>query len=64
MLYGQLGYQGVVVSDAMEATSMAASMRQQGYTDPAQAVGEANVRTILAGEDWIECPVDTVLAQG
>jgi beta-N-acetylhexosaminidase len=64
VLRGQLGYQGVVVSDAMEAKSVTEFMQQQGYTDPAQAIGEASVRAILAGEDLIECPVNPVLAQG
>jgi beta-N-acetylhexosaminidase len=64
LLREQLGYQGVVVSDAMEAASVTEFMQQRGYTDPAQAVGEASVRAILAGEDLIECPVDPTLAQG
>ena len=64
MLRGQLGYQGVVVSDAMEANAITLFMQQQGYTDPAKGVGEASVRAILAGEDLIECPVDPVQAQG
>ncbi len=64
VLRGQLGYQGVVVSDAMEAKSVTEFMQQQGYNDPAQAIGEASVRAILAGEDLIECPGDPALAQG
>lgn len=64
VLRGQLGYQGVVVSDAMEADSIQQFMRQQGYTDPAKAVGEASVLAILAGEDIIECPLDPTLEQG
>jgi beta-N-acetylhexosaminidase len=64
VLRGQLGYQGVVVSDEMEANAITLFMQQQGYSDPAQAVGEASVRAILAGEDLIECPVDPVLEQG
>jgi beta-N-acetylhexosaminidase len=64
VLRGQLGYQGVVVSDAMEAKSVTEFMQQQGYSNPAQAIGEASVRAILAGEDLIECPVDPALAQG
>ena len=64
VLRGQLGYQGVVVSDAMEANSIQQFMEQQGYTDPAKAVGEASVLAILAGEDIIECPVDPALEQG
>jgi beta-N-acetylhexosaminidase len=64
VLRGQLGYQGVIVTDAMEANSVTAFMQQQGFTNRAQAIGEASVRAILAGEDLIECPVDPVLAQG
>ena len=64
VLRGQLGYQGVVVSDAMEANSIQQFMQQQGYTDPARAVGEASVLAILAGEDIIECPVAQALEQG
>lgn len=57
VLRGQLGYSGVVVSDAMEAGAIGQYMRQQGYSDAAQGVGEASVRAILAGEDIIECPL-------
>ncbi|HLV98014.1 MAG TPA: glycoside hydrolase family 3 N-terminal domain-containing protein [Ktedonobacterales bacterium] len=64
VLRGQLGYQGVVVSDAMEATAITQFMQQRGYTNPAQGVGEASVLAILAGEDLIECPVDPTLEQG
>jgi beta-N-acetylhexosaminidase len=64
VLRGQLGYQGVVVSDAMEANSIQQFMQQQGYTDPAKAVGEASVLAILAGEDIIECPLAPTLEQG
>ncbi len=64
VLRGQLGYQGVVVTDAMEAASITQFMQQRGYTDPAQAVGEASVLAILAGEDLIECPVAPDLEQG
>jgi len=64
MLREQLGYQGVITSDEMEAGSIAQFMRQQGYSDPAQAVGEASVRAILAGVDLIECPVAPDLEEG
>lgn len=64
VLRGQLGFQGVVTSDEMEAGSIAQFMRQQGYSDPAQAVGEASVRAILAGVDLIECPVAPDLEEG
>ncbi len=64
VLRGQLGYQGVVVTDAMEATAITQFMQQQGYTNPAQGVGEASVLAILAGDDLIECPVDPTLEQG
>ena len=33
-------------------------MQQQGYTDPAQAIAEASVRAILAGNDIVECPIE------
>ena len=58
VLRGQLGYQGVVVSDAMEAGAIGEYMKSLGYSDPAMAVGEATVLAIVAGEDIIECPND------
>jgi beta-N-acetylhexosaminidase len=58
VLRGELGYQGVVVSDAMEAGAIGDYMKSLGYTGPAQAIGEATVLAILAGEDIIECPND------
>lgn len=58
VLRGQLGYQGVVVTDAMDAQGLIEYMRQQGYTDPAQGIAEASVRAFLAGEDLIECPIE------
>ena len=57
VLRGQLGYDGVVVTDEMEATSITQYMQTQGYSNAAQGVGEASVRAILAGDDLIECPV-------
>src|ERR1051326_5306273 len=64
VLRGQLGYQGVVVTDAMEADGITQFMEQRGYTDRAKAVGEASVLAILAGEDLIECPLDPTIEQG
>jgi beta-N-acetylhexosaminidase len=64
VLRGQLGYQGVVVSDAMEAIAITQYMQQRGFSNPAQGVGEASVLAILAGEDLIECPLDPTLEQG
>ncbi|MFI5274373.1 MAG: glycoside hydrolase family 3 protein [Ktedonobacterales bacterium] len=58
VLRGQLGYQGVVVTDAMDAQGLIEYMRQQGYSDPAQGIAEASVRAFLAGEDLIECPIE------
>ena len=58
MLRGQLGYQGVVVTDAMDALGLIAFMRQQGYSDPAQGIAEACVRALLAGNDLIEAPIE------
>ena len=56
VLRGQLGYQGVVITDSMDAQGLLQFMQQQGYTNPAQAVAEASVRAILAGNDIVECP--------
>ena len=64
VLRGQLGYQGVVVSDAMAAGAIGGYMAGRGYQDPVQAVGEASVLAILAGEDIIECPNDPAQIAG
>ncbi len=58
VLRGQLGYQGVVVTDAMDAQGLIQFMRQQGYSDPAQGIAEACVRAFLAGDDLIEAPIE------
>ncbi|HKV84909.1 MAG TPA: glycoside hydrolase family 3 N-terminal domain-containing protein [Ktedonobacterales bacterium] len=58
VLRGQLGYQGVVVTDAMDAQGLIQFMRQQGYADPAQGIAEACVRAFLAGDDLIEAPIE------
>lgn len=58
VLRGQLGYQGVVVTDAMDALGLIQYMRQQGYADPAQGIAEACVRAFLAGDDLIEAPIE------
>jgi beta-N-acetylhexosaminidase len=58
VLRGQLGYQGVVITDAMDGAGLLQFMRQQGYSDPAQAIAEASVRAILAGNDIVECPIE------
>lgn len=58
VLRGQLGYNGVVVTDAMDAQGLIQYMRQQGYSDPAQGVAEACVRAFLAGDDLIEAPIE------
>ncbi len=58
VLRGQLGYQGVVVTDTMDAQGLIAYMRQQGYSDPAQGIAEACVRAFLAGDDLIEAPIE------
>ncbi len=64
VLRGQLGYQGVVVSDAMAAGAIGGYMASRGYRDPVQAVGEASVLALLAGEDIIECPNDPAQIAG
>jgi beta-N-acetylhexosaminidase len=58
VLRGQLGFQGVVVTDAMDAQGLIQYMQQQGYSDPAQGIAEACVRTFLAGDDLIEAPIE------
>jgi beta-N-acetylhexosaminidase len=58
VLRGQLGYQGVVITDAMDAQGLLQFMQQQGYSDPAQASAEASVQAILAGNDIVECPIE------
>jgi beta-N-acetylhexosaminidase len=58
VLRGQLGYQGVVITDAMDALGLLQFMQQQGYSDPGQAIAEASVQAILAGNDIVECPIE------
>jgi beta-N-acetylhexosaminidase len=58
VLREQLGYKGVVVTDAMEAAAVSQYMRSLGYANPATTVGEASVLAILAGEDIVESPGD------
>ena len=57
ILRGRLGYQGVIVTDALGAQGVLIYMRQQGYSDPAQAIAEASVRAFLAGDDLLLCPL-------
>ncbi|HET9921310.1 MAG TPA: glycoside hydrolase family 3 N-terminal domain-containing protein [Ktedonobacteraceae bacterium] len=52
VLRGLLGYQGVVITDAMNGGGLLQFMQQQGYRDPAQAIAEATVRAILANDDF------------
>jgi beta-N-acetylhexosaminidase len=58
VLRGQLGYQGVVITDAIGAQGLLQFMQQQGYTDPTQSIAEASVRAILAGNDIVLCPIE------
>lgn len=58
VLRGQIGYQGVVVTDAMEGQGLSDYMQQQGYSDATQGIAEACVRAFLAGDDIIEAPLD------
>ena len=58
VLRGQLGYQGVVITDAMDGGGLFQFMQQQGYTVQTQAIAEASVRAILAGNDIVECPIE------
>jgi beta-N-acetylhexosaminidase len=56
VLRGQIGYQGVVVTDALGGKGLSQYMQQQGYTGPT-AIGEAGVRAFLAGDDILLCPL-------
>jgi beta-N-acetylhexosaminidase len=58
VLRGQLGYQGVIVTDAMDAQGIQQYMQQQAYPDPASGIAEASVRAFLAGDDLIEAPIE------
>jgi beta-N-acetylhexosaminidase len=58
VLRGELGYQGVVITDAMDGRGLLQFMRASGYTNPAQAIAEASVWAILAGNDMVECPIE------
>ncbi len=57
VLRGQLGYQGVIVTDALDAQGLIQYMSQQGYPNPVQGLAEASVRAFLAGNDLILCPI-------
>ncbi|MBA3824158.1 MAG: hypothetical protein H0X24_09720 [Ktedonobacterales bacterium] len=59
VLRQQLGYQGVVVTDSMDAQGLLQFMAQQGIANPAQAIALASVEAILAGNDIVECPIET-----
>jgi beta-N-acetylhexosaminidase len=58
VLRGQIGYQGVVVTDATDAGGLIQFMQQQGYSNPTQGIAEASVRAFLAGNDLILCPIE------
>lgn len=58
VLRGQLGYQGVVITDSMDAKGLLQFMQQRGYTNPSQAIAEASVQAILAGADIVEGPIE------
>jgi beta-N-acetylhexosaminidase len=57
VLRGQLGYQGVIVTDALGAQGVVLYMRQQGYSNVNQGLAEASVRAFLAGDDLLLCPL-------
>ena len=58
VLRGQLGYQGVVITDALDAQGLIEYMSQQGYPNPAQGIAEASVRAFVAGDDLLLCPIE------
>ncbi|HEX6122473.1 MAG TPA: glycoside hydrolase family 3 N-terminal domain-containing protein, partial [Ktedonobacterales bacterium] len=59
VLRGQLGYQGVIVTDSLDAKGLITYMQQQGYSNTAQGLAEASVRAFLAGNDLIELPIES-----
>ena len=58
VLRGQLGYQGVIVTGALDGEGLIQYMQQQGYPNAAQGLAEASVRAFLAGNDLLECPIE------
>lgn len=58
VLRGQLGYQGVVVTDALDAQGVVQYMQSQGYGNASQGIAEASVRAFVAGDDLIEAPIE------
>lgn len=56
-LRGRLGYQGVIITDALGAQGLIIYMQGQGYTDPTQGIAEASVRAFVAGDDLLLCPL-------
>ncbi|MGZ6388708.1 MAG: glycoside hydrolase family 3 protein, partial [Ktedonobacterales bacterium] len=58
VLRGQLGYQGVIVTDALDAQGLIQYMSQHGYPNAVQGLAEASVRAFLAGNDLIEAPIE------
>jgi beta-N-acetylhexosaminidase len=63
VLRGQLGYQGVVVTDALGAQGILIYMRGQGYSNSTAAIAEASVRAFLAGNDILLCPLSQSVLQ-
>lgn len=57
ILRGQLGYGGVIVTDALGAQGLITFMQQQGFSNPVQGIAEASVRAFLAGDDLLLCPL-------
>lgn len=58
VLRGQLGYQGVVVTDALDAQGLIQYMQSQGYGNASQGIAEASVRAFVAGDDLIVAPIE------
>lgn len=58
VLRGQLGYQGAIVTDALDAQGLIQYMSQHGYPNAVQGLAEASVRAFLAGNDLIEAPIE------
>jgi len=58
LLKGQLHFQGIVVTDAMDMGALTSAYKSRGDTDPHQIAGLAAVDAFKAGNDMILMPSD------
>jgi beta-N-acetylhexosaminidase len=63
LLRGQVGYQGVIITDTLGGQGLVTYMQQQGYPNADQGIAEAGVRAFLAGNDLLLCPLSPATLQ-